>query len=194
MELSPANVRKADAGEQALAELKASIAAHGLLGNLTARRLDTGDGGIGRYAVIAGGRRLAAMRALAREGTLDGDFPVPCRLTDDAARDGELSLAENAVRIAMHPVDQVEAFKALAGGGSSAGEIAARFGVSERTVEKRLRLGGVAPEILGACREGRIGVDTLTAFAVTADRSRQLAVWSEVEDLSHDPGVNRLRY
>ena len=49
----------------------------------------------------------------------------------------EVSLAENSVRAAMHTADQVEAFRRLADAGSTAGAIAARFGVSERTVEKR---------------------------------------------------------
>ncbi len=187
LELSPANVRKTDAGERALAELKASIAAHGLLENLVARCLGPGADGTGRYAVIAGGRRLAAMKALAREGTLDEDFPVPCRMTNDAAGEAELSLAENAVRAAMHPADQVEAFKALAGAGSRVADIAARFGVSERTVEKRLRLGGVAPEILNAYRAGELDLEALTAFAVTADRGRQLAVWNEAKEQYHRP-------
>ena len=189
LELSPANVRKTDAGERALAELKASIAAHGLLENLVARCLGPGADGTGRYAVIAGGRRLAAMKALAREGTLDEDFPVPCRMTNDAAGEAELSLAENAVRAAMHPADQVEAFKALAGAGSRVADIAARFGVSERTVEKRLRLGGVAPEILNAYRAGELDLEALTAFAVTADRGRQLAVWNEAKEQYHRPSA-----
>ena len=52
----------------------------------------------------------------------------------------------------MHPADQVEAFRRLADAGSTAAAIAARFGVSERTVEKRLRLGNAAPVLLEAYR------------------------------------------
>ena len=54
LELSPANVRKTSAGKTAFAELKASIAAHGLLENLIARAIEPGPGGNVRYAVIAG--------------------------------------------------------------------------------------------------------------------------------------------
>ena len=57
LELSPANVRKTSAARTALDELKASIAAHGLLENLVARPLGPDGGGVERYAVIAGGRR-----------------------------------------------------------------------------------------------------------------------------------------
>ena len=138
--LSPANVRKTPADASAFTELKASIAAHGLLENLIARAMGPGTDCVARYAVIAGGRRLAAMQALAAEGALDEDHPVPCRMIEDIVAAEEVSLAENTVRAAMHPADQVEAFRRLADAGSMARAIAARFGVSERTVEKRLRL------------------------------------------------------
>ena len=77
LELSPGNVRKTPADASAFTELKASIAAHGLLENLIARAMEPGPDGPVRYAVIAGGRRLAAMQALAAEGALDEDHPVP---------------------------------------------------------------------------------------------------------------------
>ena len=77
LELSPANVRKTPADASAFTELKASIAAHGLLENLIASAMEHGPDGIGRYAVIAGGRRLAAMQALAAEGALEEDTPCP---------------------------------------------------------------------------------------------------------------------
>ena len=148
LELSPDNARKTPTDDSAFTELKASIAAHGLLENLIARSMGSGADGIGRYAVIADGRRLAAMQALAAEGALDEDHPVPCRMIGAIVAAEEVSLAENSVRAAIHPADQVEAFRRLADAGSTAAAIAARFGVSERTVEKRLRLGNAAPVLL----------------------------------------------
>ena len=94
LELSPDNVRKTPADNSAFTELKASIAAHGLLENLIARAMEPGPDGIGRYAVIAGGRRLAAMQALAAEGALEEDHPVPCRMIEDIVAAEEVSLAE----------------------------------------------------------------------------------------------------
>lgn len=179
---SPENARRAPPGDAAHAALKASLAAHGLLENLVARETEAGPDGAARYAVVAGGRRLAALRELAREGTVAADLPVPCRVVDAEAPSRELSLAENVVRVAMHPADQVEAFRALADAGAAVSEIGARFGVSERTVERRLRLGGVAPELLDACRAGEVDLETLKAFSVTEDRERQLAVWAEARD------------
>ena len=95
LELSPDNVRKTPADDSAFTELKASIAAHGLLENLIARSMGPGADGPGRYAVIAGGRRLAAMQALAAEGALGEDHPVPCRMIGSIVAAEEVSLAEN---------------------------------------------------------------------------------------------------
>ena len=62
--LSPANARKTPASAADDAELKASIAAHGLKQNLIVGRADAE----GKYAVIAGGRRLRALHALSADG------------------------------------------------------------------------------------------------------------------------------
>ena len=193
LELSPRNVRKTPADASAFTELKASIAAHGLLENLIARSMGPSQDGPGRYAVIAGGRRLAAMQALAAEGALDEDHPVPCRMIGDIVAAEEVSLAENSVRAAMHPADQVEAFRRLADAGSTAAAIAARFGVSERTVAKRLRLGNAAPVLLEAYRAGEIDLETLMAFAVTTDQARQSAVWAAVSQQGYRPGAWQIK-
>ena len=152
-----------------------------------ARSAEPAEDGGERYAVIAGARRLAAMNQLASEGVIDADYPVPCRIVANGAIDGELSLAENVVRVAMHPADQVEAFGALALAGATVADIAARFGVSERIVEQRLRLGHAAPELLDAYRQNRIDLATLKAFTVTTDRARQLAVWEQVSEQGYRP-------
>ena len=185
--LAPENVRKTPPDPQADAELKASIAAFDLLENLVVRPdpgSDPGqapdEDGIERYAVIAGGRRLKAMQALVEDGVLDAAHPVPCQVRSADAATAELSLAENVIRVPMHPADQVAAFAELVDAGQPVPAIAARFGVSERLVEQRLRLGNAAPELLDAYRAGEIDLETLKAFAVTADHTRQMAVWEQV--------------
>ena len=179
------NVRKTPPDANAEAELKASIANHGLLGNLVVRS----EGPDGDYAVVAGGRRLAALKALAADGVLDAAHPVPCLVVDGDAPPAELSLAENVIRIAMHPADQVIAFTKLTESGVTAAAIAARFGTSERLVEQRLRLGNAAPELLNAYRAGDIDLETLKAFTVTTDQARQMAVWEEVADQGYRPAA-----
>ena len=184
--LAPENVRKTPPDENAQAQLLASIEAHGLLKNLVARPDDPDADGVERFAVVAGGRRLAALQALAENGTLHADYPVPCKIAanGDAV---ELSLAENVSYLPMHPADQVVAFSDLARSGATVAAIAARFGVTERLVEQRLRLGNAAPELLDAYRAETIDLDTLKAFAVTTDHDRQRAVFEQATSQGHRP-------
>ena len=206
--LAPENVRKTPPDAQADAALKASIAAFGLLENLVVRP-DPGSGepapvtepggqapdsdGNERFAVVAGGRRLKAMQALVEDNVFDADHPVPCQVRSGDAESGEISLAENVVRIAMHPADQVVAFAKLVEAGQSVAAIAARFGASERVVEQRLRLGNAAPELLDAYRADQIDLEVLKAFAVTTDRERQMAVWEQVSGQGYRPSAGQVK-
>ena len=187
--LAPENVRKTPPDARADAELKASIAALGLLENLVVRADDPAEDGIERYAVVAGGRRLKAMQALVEDEVFDADHPVPCQVRSGDADPAELSLAENVIRVPMHPADQVVAFSNLADAGQSVSAIAARFGASERIVEQRLRLGNAAPELLDAYRADEIDLEVLKAFAVTADRERQMAAWEQVAGQGYRPSA-----
>ena len=175
LETSPQNARRT-AAKGAAEELKASILAHGLMQNLVVTAA-----GKGKYRVIAGGRRLAALRALQKDGKLPASHAVPCQIARDEQA-LELSLAENTVRLAMHPADEFEAFAGLSAQGQSSAQIAERFGVSEKHVLQRLKLGLVAPELLAAYREARLTLDHLMAFAITDDHERQLAVYRGLEE------------
>ena len=187
--LAPENVRRTPPDAQADAELKASIAAIDLLENLVVRIDEPSEDGAERYAVVAGGRRLKAMRELAADGAIDADHTVPCQIRSGDVEPAELSLAENVVRVAMHPADQVTAFSKLVQAGQPVSSIAARFGLSERLVEQRLRLGNAAPELLDAYRANEIDLETLKAFAVTTDRERQMAVWEQVSGQRYRPSA-----
>ena len=101
-------------------------------------------------------------------------------IADDAI-DEEISAAENMVRVNMHPVDQFTAFHKLLERGLSVSEIANRFGLTTRRVQRRLRLGAVAPQILSEAREDRLTLELLEAFAATPDRARQLDVWNKMQ-------------
>ena len=170
------NVRKTGI-ESGLDELAASIAAHGLINPLLVRKAAKG-----RYAIIAGQRRYLALKRLAKAGTLDKGASVSCQLRGEGPDDTELSLAENVVRVAMHPADQFEAWRALAEKGDSAAEIAVRFGVAELTVRKRLALARVSPVIFAAYRAGDLDLEALQAFTITDDHAAQESVWNNLLD------------
>lgn len=177
---SPANVRRTNPTEAA-EELAASIAAHGLLQNLTVRAAPAKGKRKGAgFEVVAGGRRLAALKLLVAQGVLTADHAVPCHVVEsDAAL--EISLAENAMQCPMHPADQHEAFAQLHGEqGLSAEDIAARFGVTATVVRQRLKLGAISPVLMAAYRDGALNLDQLTAFTITDDHAAQERVWAEL--------------
>jgi ParB family chromosome partitioning protein len=174
------NVRKTGI-ESGLDELAASIAAHGLLNPLLVRKAAKG-----RFAVIAGQRRYLALRQLADAGNIGKTAPVSCHLREDGQDDSELSLAENVVRIAMHPADQFMAWRDLIEKGADIGEIAVRFGVAESTVKKRLALARVSPRIFALYREGRLDLEALQAFTVTDDHAMQERVWDGLAEWQRD--------
>ena len=168
------NVRKTDVNE-AIDELAASIASHGLLQSLVVKK-----GKRGKYDVIAGQRRLIALQKLASDKTIAKDTDIPCVIAASDADAAELSLAENVIRMPMHPADQFEAFRDLIDNGASVPDVAARFGVSETLVVKRMKLGRVSPVILDIYREGKVGLDLVQAFAVSDDQEAQEHIWNDL--------------
>lgn len=175
---SPANARKTGTG-LGIEELAASIAAHGLLQNLQVR---PGTGG--KYEVVAGGRRLAALKLLAKQKAIAKATGIACNVLDGEDA-GEISLAENVLRLPMHPADQFEAFKALADTGKGPEDIAARFGCAPATVRQRLKLATVSPRLFALYRADEMDLDRLTAFAVSDDHAAQEAAWFD------QPAYNR---
>ncbi|WP_085338739.1 ParB/RepB/Spo0J family partition protein [Aquidulcibacter paucihalophilus] len=168
---SPLNARRTDK-KIAIDELAASIQAHGLL-----QGLSVVDVGSGKYQVSAGGRRLAALKLLLKRKAITSDFEVPCQiLPADLAE--EASLAENVQRVAMHPLDEVEAFGRLAAEGQTEDAIAARFGATVRHVRQRLALAALSPVLKEALRKGELGIDAARAFCLVSDHERQDAVFA----------------
>ncbi|MCY4580787.1 MAG: ParB N-terminal domain-containing protein [Chloroflexi bacterium] len=179
LKISAANVRQTAADPDSDAELKASLASVGLLQNLVVHKDEENEGW---YEVDAGRRRTTLMQELAAEGVFSEEYPVHCLLMEDASHAVEVSLIENAMREDMHPADQVEAFAKLVHEGSTASEIAVLFGMSERAVEQRLRLGNVSPMLLQAYREGETSLDTLKAFSLTSDQKLQEEIWNNMHE------------
>jgi ParB family chromosome partitioning protein len=170
------NVRQTEPDKN-IGELAASIASHGLLQSLVVRKDKRG-----KYAVIAGQRRLLALQSLAEDGRIEEAKPIPCAVIDADADAEEISLAENVQREAMHPADEFEAFKALVDKGTPIADIAARFGVTETVVQKRLKLAKVSPVLIKAYRAGEMTLQHLMAFTVTDNHAMQERVWNEMPE------------
>ena len=172
--ISGDNVRKTATAAQGIAELAASIKAHGLQQNLVVKK----NGKI--FGIVDGGRRFQALNLLAEDGTISGNYPVACKVDESAIDGKELSLVTNTLREDMHPADEFEAFKALVDAGHSTADIAARRGCPESHVVKLLKLANCSPVLLTAYRDGKLEIDHLIAFAVTDDHSAQEAVFAQV--------------
>jgi ParB family chromosome partitioning protein len=183
LDADPRNVRKTYSAE-GIEALAANIRADGyrLLRNLVVRKGDKK----GRYFVVAGGRRLAALRLLAEAGEIAKDYPVECKEREGETAT-EISLAENVMREDMHPVDQYEAFDALAKQGKDIADIAARFGTTETIVRKRLALARVSPVLLQQFRDEDMSFAQLSAFTVSDDHERQVTVWNSLPTWNRDP-------
>jgi ParB family chromosome partitioning protein len=177
------NVRRTDKRAD-IEALAASIAAHGLLQNLSVVRAEDG-----RYAVVAGSRRLAALRLLIKQGKLARDFAAPCALIEPQLS-AEASLAENVQRVAMNAMDEMEAFARLANDGMNVEAIAERFGASLRHVEQRLALGRLSPKIRAAYRKGELTIDVARAFCLTDDHGAQERLFKQVpKPITHAPSI-----
>lgn len=170
------NVRKTDV-HAGIKELASSIAAHGLLQSLVVRKSKGG-----KYSVVAGQRRLLALQYLADANFFAKDHAVACLLADKSLSGTELSLAENAVRAPMHPSDQFEAFRDLVDQGLSVSDVAARFGIHESVVTKRLKLGRLSPVILDAYRRGELDLDDAQAFAISDDQKAQERIFEHLPE------------
>jgi len=169
------NPRKVKPSREAHQRLVALIRSQGLLQPLVVRPADTKAK---HFVVIAGNRRLAALKEIHRS---DGDTKIPCVLKDvDADTADALSLGENFAREPMHPLDEAERFAKLASNkGKDAEAIASEFGVTEHYVRQRMKLATLAESIKTAYREGSIDTATAEAFAAVPE-DRQMEVWKEV--------------
>jgi ParB family transcriptional regulator, chromosome partitioning protein len=165
--------------------LAASIGAKGLIQPLCVRPADenpragakSAPGAHAKYEIIDGRRRYQAIATLVKSKAWKRDAMVPVLVrNEDDAEALESSLMANTVRLPMHPVDQHEVMARLAGSGLGEAEIAARFGISARTVRQHLALGRLAPDVRDAWRKGRIDTETAQAFAVHPDAEVQAAL------------------
>jgi ParB family chromosome partitioning protein len=169
------NVRKR--GGENVDALKALILSQDLLQNLVVCPQLTKRGKpTGKFGVIAGGRRLRALRALAEEGKIAADKEILCLIKprDQATL---TSAAENSGREAMTGPDTIIAFAKMVRDGKGVEELSLAFGISEITVRRRLKLANVSPRLFDLYAQEQISLDQLMGLAVIDDHERQEAVW-----------------
>lgn len=132
-------------GEE-MAELAASITAHGILQPVVVRATANGD-----YELVAGERRLRAARQA-------GLSTIPAVVRDTPSDELlELALVENLQRTDLNAIEEGQAYRELIGRfGLTHEQVAQRVGKSRVAISNALRLLDLAPETRVAIVDGRI--------------------------------------
>ena len=160
--------------DDALAELAASISAHGILQPILVT--ETLDG----YRLVAGERRLRAAQ-------LAGLARIPAIVRQADERDQlELALVENLQRTDLNAMEAARAYdklRALFGLTNEA--IADRVGKARPTISNTMRLLDLEPEVQAAIEAGRIGEGHGRAMlGLSAAAQRELVALAVARGLS----------
>jgi ParB/RepB/Spo0J family partition protein len=159
-----------------VSDLVASIKTHGLIQPITVRRTDEG-----RFVVVAGNRRLAALKELKRSvSAIEVEFGTEKEYK-------EVSVAENIVRSQMTPVDEAKAVASLFRRGKGRMEVGAMFGKSARWAEARYRIAKLGGKAIEYLEKGIINLGHAEALTVCPegdiDRFLDMAKWNTPEQL-----------
>lgn len=130
------------------------------------------------YGVIAGRRRLFALKRKAKE--TDKAVTAPCLIMQSgntqAAR--EASLLENVARLPVTDLERFAAYKALVEAGKDAADIAKTFGIRDLDVKRVLALANLNPELLTLYEDEKIHRSTLQALTLATND--QQAAWLKI--------------
>lgn len=85
----------------------------------------------------------------------------------------------------MSAADLVIAFRDMYEAGAGVEELAICFGVSELTVQRRLKLANVSPRLFDLFRDDKLNLEQLVALALCDDHAAQERVWDST------PAYNR---
>ena len=145
----------------ALSELAASIAAHGVLQPILVRA-----SGNGRYQIIAGERRWRA----AKIADLS-EIPAVILDSDDLAA-AEIALVENVQREDLNPIEEAAAFRALAGEfGMTQEDLSRRVGKSRSYIANATRLLELPDEVKALVSSGALSAGHARTLLGLRDRA-----------------------
>jgi ParB family chromosome partitioning protein len=149
-------------------DLARSIAAQGLIQPLVVSPVESA----GTFKLLAGHRRLAALRALKREHAL-----CLVRTGDTPADTIALMLVENGQRVPLKPLEEARAYRALMDEhGWTQAELGKRIGRSQALISQRLMLLNLPAEEQAEFEAGRITArdarEQARVHAGTAEQTR----------------------
>jgi ParB family chromosome partitioning protein len=164
--------------DSSVEDLARSIERQGLLSPITV--LAKPDG---RYALIAGQRRLLACKHL-------GWSAIPAIVREDitGADATAISLVENVHRADMNPRDKAAAFKALLDKFGDLQTVHRETGVGLQTIRKYIQLLALAPELQERLAAGEAkNTEALAGLAQRfEDPGKQLQVWERVQGFTQE--------
>ncbi len=143
------------------------------------------------YEVVVGGRRLAALKLLAKKHRISKEWKcLACwwPMAPPARPASPRTCSE-----AMHPADQFEAFAALVAEGRPIEDIAADFSVTPLVVQRRLKLANVSPRLMADYRADAVTLDQLMALAITDDHAAQETAFYDAPTWQRHPSQLRDR-
>ncbi|MDZ7391971.1 MAG: ParB/RepB/Spo0J family partition protein [candidate division KSB1 bacterium] len=154
---------------QALEELKASIAEKGLVQPITVRRFD------GRYQLIAGERRLRAVREL-------GLPTIPAYVLEVQSDEEmlELSIIENIHREDLNPLEVARGYQRLIDECHlTQEEVAQKVGKDRSTVANFLRLLKLPRRIQESLANGELSMGHARALLALNNSEDQIRIWQQ---------------
>lgn len=182
--LSDSNVRETDV-EAGLDDLTHDIdRREDIVQGINVRAILDADGNeTGDFETPAGGRRFRAIARLVEAGRFPADGLVPCLVKKADAKTSAVddSLAENMLRLGLHPLDQFRAFKRMFDEGMTKEEIADAYRTTPRYITQRMRLASVSPALLEVYARNGMPLAMLEAFTVNPDHARQEQVWEAAQ-------------
>lgn len=172
--LSPLNPRQ-QVPDEDIIHLAQSIKAVGLLQNLVGLEAKRG-----KIEIVAGGRRLAALKKLADLGEISDKTEILVRLAKDHEDALICATTENDARQNLSPAQEVRAYRAMRDVGMNAENIAKANAQTVRHVKGRLRLAALPEIILTALDESEITLDTAAAYTVSDNPDQQAKIFEEL--------------
>jgi ParB family chromosome partitioning protein len=158
--------------KDAIVSLAESIKTDGVLQNLVVE-----PDGDGRFRVVSGTRRLLALKLLKRQGSIDGEYKVPVEVRKGLENGDALRIAtvENVQRVALDPVDEAEAFAAMLQQGAAIEDVAAKTGLSEQTIRRRLAISNLCDEAKASIRSDELSLAIAEAMTLgTHEQQRSI--------------------
>ena len=173
--LSPLNPRQKADPEKLLA-LAISIKTVGLLQNLIGIQQN------GTIEIVAGGRRLQAMKHLVSNDDMKETDTILVKLADNEEDAIKWAAAENEARENLTPAQEVRSYRAMGDAGLSVKEIANANAKTVKHVQGRLKLADLPDVILNALDGGDITLDTASAYTVSDNPEKQTEVFEANKD------------